>query len=350
MRIAVIGGGIFGCTAAIHAARAGHEVHLFEAKDDILRGATGHNQARLHEGYHYPRSPETARACQDGNRLFRREYGPAVIKDGLHIYVIARDSKTLPWEFINFCRALDLDTDSNDLLVRQRIDARQLTVCVKEARIDIDILRALVAHKLLVSGVKVRLGEHANRHLLQPNGFDFVILATYADWINGISLYQYEVCEEVILRMPEGFGDTSIVIIDGEFCCLDPIGRTGLHMLAHVKHSIHASNIGYRSEIPVPLRPHINAGIRYGVKESKHPVIVRESARYIPTLNEAEYVGSMFTVKAVLPDQDATDARPTLVERVDDQVIRIFSGKIGTCVQAAMDAVDMIDGRAREAA
>ena len=54
MRIAVIGGGLFGSTAAIYAARAGHDVHLFEAKPSLMLGATAGTYARLHRGYHYP--------------------------------------------------------------------------------------------------------------------------------------------------------------------------------------------------------------------------------------------------------------------------------------------------------
>ena len=52
MRIAVIGGGLFGSTAAIHLARAGHEVSLYDAKADLMCGATAATYARLHRGYH----------------------------------------------------------------------------------------------------------------------------------------------------------------------------------------------------------------------------------------------------------------------------------------------------------
>ena len=82
MRVAVVGGGLFGATAAIYLARDGHDVHLYERSGGLLSAASSINQLRLHSGYHYPRSPETIRECQDGLASFRAEYGPAVIDAG----------------------------------------------------------------------------------------------------------------------------------------------------------------------------------------------------------------------------------------------------------------------------
>jgi DNA processing protein len=43
----------------------------------------------------------------------------------------------------------------------------------------------------------------------------------------------------------------------------------------------------------------------------------------------------MFTVRTVLANRDYDDARPTLVERNEDNVFSMFSGKIDTCVEAS---------------
>ena len=69
-RIAVVGGGIFGTTAALYAARAGHTVHLFEKRPSLLREASGINQYRLHRGYHYPRSTDTALSALQAESSF----------------------------------------------------------------------------------------------------------------------------------------------------------------------------------------------------------------------------------------------------------------------------------------
>ena len=52
----VIGGGFYGCMLAAHLRQAGGRVVLCEKHDDILERASHTNQARVHNGYHYPRS------------------------------------------------------------------------------------------------------------------------------------------------------------------------------------------------------------------------------------------------------------------------------------------------------
>ena len=50
VRVAIVGGGIYGATVAIVLARNGHTVTLLERSPDILLGASGVNQCRLHRG------------------------------------------------------------------------------------------------------------------------------------------------------------------------------------------------------------------------------------------------------------------------------------------------------------
>ena len=52
------------------------------------------------------------------------------------------------------------------------------------------------------------------------------------------------------------------------------------------------------------------------------------------------YHGSMWSVRAVLPDVDDTDERPTLVER-DGDTIRVLSGKMCTAVTTARRVAEM---------
>jgi len=52
----------------------------------------------------------------------------------------------------------------------------------------------------------------------------------------------------------------------------------------------------------------------------------------------------MFTFRTVLPNRDKDDARPTLVEKPMDTMFNVFSGKIGTCVNAAYEVLGELDG------
>ena len=59
-------------------------------------------------------------------------------------------------------------------------------------------------------------------------------------------------------------------------------------------------------------------------------------------MDKAEHIGSMFTFRTVLPNKEKDDARPTLVDKIDDKIFNVFSGKIGTCVEAANEVINEI--------
>lgn len=347
MKVAVIGGGLFGCTAAIHAARAGHDVTLYEAKSDLMCGATRATFARLHRGYHYPRSPETGKESRAAEASFRAEYGGAVIDGGKQAYIVADDGHLTPGQFRVFL-------DKQPLAFFQ--DGSRFDVI--EPRIHLEKLAGLVRAKVADAGVKIRCGNLINRRLCSylREGFDRIVVATYAG-LNDIlgklgcetAEYKFQVVEKPVVRLPEVFRGQSIVVIDGPFGCVDPLDDTGLHVLGHVTKTIHAENVGFCARIPAHLTSSINRGLidDHGIIELSRLTRFREVAddlaRYIPGVEKAEHIGSMFTVRAVLAGVEETDARPTLVERMDAQVIKVFSGKLGTAVKAARDVVAMID-------
>ncbi|MFA7309540.1 MAG: FAD-dependent oxidoreductase [Candidatus Paceibacterota bacterium] len=347
-RVAVIGGGIFGCTAAIYAARAGHEVHLFEKEKDLLQSASGINQYRLHRGYHYPRSPETAFSALHAETTFREEYGGSVIDGGRHLYGIAREGSLVSAkQFLDFCDAQELAYKKVD--VPELVDRAKVELVIEgvEARFDPDILRTLAKQKLEESGVTVHLGVSADASL--SDSFDKIVIAAYANTNEVLGLfsetsseYQFEICEKPVVSLPASFGMTDLVILDGPFMCVDPLGKSGLYVLGNVVHAIHATNVGQKPEIPERLRPLLNAGIVKDPPVSNYGKFIEAGVPYIPLLKKAKHVGSLYTIRTVLPRVEKTDARPTLVTPVDEKCIQIFSGKIGNCVEAAIRATSLL--------
>lgn len=346
MRIAVIGGGIFGCTAAIHAARAEHEVHLFEKSDRLMQAASAINQFRLHRGYHYPRSMETGRQCRKGNWSFHSEYREAIIapelrKRGGQHYAIAREgSKVTGSEYIRFLKASRLP---HRVVSLPFADGIETAVEVLEASIDPAALCRTVEQKVAQAGVKV----HFNADLPAREDFDQIIIAAYANTnvvakalACEVKPLQFEVCEKPVVRLPDDYRDSSLVVMDGPFGSVDPYGKTGNHVLGHVVHAIHETSVG--DEPPQTNLP-INSGIIANPELTRINAMIEAGSQFFPALRKAQHIGSMFTVRAVLPNKDATDERPTLVQRLDDQVVRIFSGKIGTAVDAAYEALFMIE-------
>src|SRR4051812_19354910 len=177
-RVAVVGGGLFGTTAAIHLARRGHSVHLFESKNDLLQSASTINQYRIHRGYHYPRSPETTQSCLAGVDSFIEEYRDAVMSDSRHLYGIAKqESKTSLKEFLHHCEVHQLAyrlVTAPELINPERADA----VEVVEHSLDPGALISLVKTKLAASGVEVHLSASTDRSITDQ--FDRVVLAAYA--------------------------------------------------------------------------------------------------------------------------------------------------------------------------
>jgi FAD dependent oxidoreductase len=329
VRVAVIGGGVFGATTAVDLARAGASVDLFEARDDILHGATARCQARLHRGYHYPRSDATAAAARDAAPEFEARY-PAAIRTAAHHYVIAEDSKVSAGQYLAFLGRLNLPYE---VVEPPQVHHAQLTVRVPESFVDVDVLRRLLRGDLILSGVQMHLGRRVGPDDLP--GYDLIVAATYGQpWSRPL---RYELCEVALVEVARYEGQ-SFVVLDGDHVSLDPYGR--VHMLYDVVNSVHMTGEshdmpsvgGYYHELLSAWGPRKTS--RINVK-----AMLANAGRHLRGMDPngqgvAIYHGSLFSVRAVLPDVDATDERPTLVER-DGNVVSILSGKICTAVATA---------------
>lgn len=348
--VAVIGGGIFGCTAAIELARAGHRVTLYEAAGDIMQAASGINQYRMHKGYHYPRSSDTIRSCMDATPSFEAEYKDAIIGHLTHYYAIAKEgSKVSGEQYLATLREHGLSHNVVDTPIVNK-DMIDVVVDADENLYDPAKLREIIRRRLTEHNVDVRLNTRADVDELAE--FDFIVVATYAnlnDAFKGRSEshreYQYEVCEKIVVTIPDALKNTSIVVMDGPFMCFDPLGDTGNAVMGHVEHAVHHRSVGHTPEIPDEFVPLLNRGVVINPPVSNAKKFLEDAVRYLPPLKDAKHVGSMFTIRTVLPRVDSTDERPTIVTTIDDRIFTIYSGKIGNSVKAARDVVARIAQR-----
>jgi hypothetical protein len=193
--------------------------------------------------------------------------------------------------------------------------------------------------------------------------FDLVINATYAT-LNDILpddqqiQYQFELCEKAVVSVGQEYRRKGIVVIDGEFCCIDPDGANPyFHVVGHVNEAIHDRQTGKHYHVPFPYKEILNIGT-VQTDMSRFPTILRGLEEYFkfdgsPVIPEAikgsnkkignvHYQGSMFTVRTVLPNREHDDARPSYITKHSDQLYSIFSGKIGTSVQIANDLIKLI--------
>ena len=341
-KIAVVGGGIFGCTAAWMLAKDGYNVDLFEKNDDLITQASNINQYRLHRGYHYPRSKETARQSIWGENSFLREYSGAVMNGEIeHYYCIANeDSLVTSEEYKSFLDELNLTYEKKklDLIHKNVVD---LVVGVDELLFNSNKLKEICWDKLKKYSVNVNLNTKVN--LDDLDNYDYVINATYANTNHLLEPskhkdYQFELCEKPVIKLPEQYKNKSVVIMDGPFMCIDPLGDTDYHVMGNVVHAIHSTNVGKFPVSDLKFDELLNKGIIENPPITNIDKFIDSAKKFFVDIDKAEHIGSMYTFRTVLPNRDKDDARPTLVEKTDDKLFTLFSGKIGTCV----DAVEQI--------
>ena len=344
-KIAVVGGGIFGCTTAWKLAKEGYDVTLYEKNNDIISQASYVNQYRLHRGYHYPRSKDTAIQSQWGEYGFLQEYGKAIVNgDVKHYYAIAKeDSKVSSKQYVEFLNDLHLEYKKDKLNIIDK-DSVSLVVKVKELLFDPDKLKRICWNKLNEYNVDVMLDTE---YISSSETYNYVINSTYAN-LNQLTTedkqkdYQFELCEKPVVKLPKQYKNKSVVIMDGPFMCIDPLGDTGLHVMGNVVHAIHSTNVGKFPEYDSKFDGLLNKGIVKNPSITNIDKFIDSAKKFFIDIDKSEHIGSMYTIRTVLPNKDKDDARPTLVEKPDDKTFTIFSGKIGTCVSAAEEILEYI--------
>ena len=221
-----------------------------------------------------------------------------------------------------------------------------LTVRVDEQIFDPHLLKLICKKYLETYRVNVHLNTTADIKMLSE--YDYIVNATYSN-LNSLLpahlqvKYQFELCEKPILKLPENYKNKSVVIMDGPFTCIDPLKGTPYHLMGNVVHAIHDSNIGLFPKPDKKFKDLLNNGVVKDLNISNIEKFYATAKMFFRGVENFEYIGSMYTYRAVLPNRDFDDARPTLVSKTYGNVYSVFSGKIGTCVDAANELLHQIN-------
>jgi hypothetical protein len=359
-RVAIIGGGLFGVTAALVLARF-CDIQLFERAPEIFQGATFANHNRQHFGFHYPRSPETALQCLESHSDFRRFYGEAEISDFPNYYcVAARNSKVTPEQYLDFCDEVGLEYKEErppkGFLTVAKIG---LSLRVNEGVCDLAAMKRIALYHLSKnSAITVLNNQTVTNGQTLADGtkrltiikedqarceaFDFVINATYAhnntfcNWF-GFSprTFQFNLQELNIIELPNNVR-VGVTIMDGTFPSLIPMGGTPYHLLAHVKESQLMRESSNQSN---PLLG------RVSIIESNWNGVLKASSEYLPILKKARYMKSLFVDRVVDAAASKTDARLTDITDHGSGCFSIFAAKLITCVSTADKLAASISSR-----
>lgn len=342
----VIGGGFFGCSLSLFLRSLSDRVILLEAGEHLMNRASRVNQARVHAGYHYPRSALTAVKSMVLHRRFARDFPDAVVDDFQMLYAIARRrSKVLAKRFYRMFTDMGApialaDPSQTALLNGEMIEA--VFTCTEHA-FDFSVLREHMADRLAAAGIDQRMGAEVVRLQELPDG----VVAELADGrsvkarhafnvtysqINTLlrsagladAPVKHELTEIALLRPPEPLGQYGITIMDGPFLSLMPFPSEQLHSLTHVRYTPHLSWTDGSAG-----RPAYDV-LKDSSPGSRHRHMILDGTRYIPGLAAAQWVKSLYEVKTVLLKNERDDGRPIFYQQepAGSRITTILGGKI----------------------
>lgn len=370
---AIIGAGIFGCYAALFLKRRGYKVILIERETEIWQKASIVNQARLHFGYHYPRSIATAVLANGHRERFYADHEDCVNSAFTKYYGIdAFNSLTDAQQFSRFCSRIGIPSrivERPDLLASERIEALFETT---EYSFDPFLLRSKYISQLtdeaicLLSGTRVIGADETSgewRIALELPGRDrldiqshTVINATYSN-LNAVNRMfgvreldlTHELSEIALLNIP-ALDKVGLTIMDGPYFSVMPYGLSGLHSLSSVLYTHHS--VSARSDPAFNCQSHTQncRPETIGVcttcparPASNHAKMIRQMMLYVREDIQSYYMGSLFTVKTKLQSSYIDDARPTEIGllHASPPFFSLFSGKINSIyeVESVLDHV-----------
>lgn len=352
VNVAVIGGGIFGAEIALRAASLGLTVQVFEARGDLLAGASSNNQNRLHLGFHYPRDLETGRQSIRGFQSFRLKYEECILDNFLNAYFISNQySLTDPHAYRDFCRQLGLpfkEIDASDFPVS--VVGADTGILCEEVVYDCNILRQLVWDRIREEKISIALNQRVVRlkrssteyQLTTQDGRNFaadlVVNACYSD-INRLTeqlgfevkdnLYEYTAVPIIKVDIPK----VGITIMDGPFMTVLPHGKSDNFLLYNVAGSVVASDVSTKMNSDW-LSPE-TAPFASVEKTSFFEKMRDTCSAYVPSLAKSELVGFLEGPRMVLARREHSDARPSIVTDYGDGYFSVFAGKIDHSIWVA---------------
>lgn len=349
-RVAIVGGGAFGVTAAIELGKQGYNIDLFEEKPDLLGGTSGHNNLRLHRGYHYPRSPMTVEQVLQSVDEFTSLYYDAVVTDIPHyIGISANDSNTSPEQYVQFCDSYGLPFRivNPGFFNEAQVD---LVVRILESSVDVNIWRSSCYRLLAKSNVRVFVSSRPSTAQLMD--YKTVVLATH--WaINQMGpqlgaqprILSFDVVELAMVKAQAKARRTSILVLDGPFMCIDPIGRSDRSIIGHVNYGLHAHSEGFHPVIPQDLRSVIERGLVRHPPCSDWPKMEAHGRRIFADFATTEYLGSYFAIRAMSPTNESSGERETSVNQIGENLYSILGGKLTSAPGAAHTLASMLNRR-----
>jgi len=346
----VVGGGFYGCVIALELKRVMGlaNVTLVERAPRLLERSSYVNQARIHNGYHYPRSFTTAFRSRVNFPRFVERYRGCVDDQFTMLYAVAlRNSQVTARQFERFCREIDAPCVTAEpkvarlfssatvervfQVVEFAFDARKLADSLRDeldgagvvVRTNSEVLEVRRSPSAVVAGIRAGGDVY---HLEAAALFNCTYarlqhLASRFDRL--LARLKFEIAEIGLVEVPDELKRYGVTVMDGPFFSTMPFPGVALHTLSHARYTPHVSwtSVDFPNADPYEILAQYERPSRVGLMQ-------RDAARFLPLLKEARYRDSLFEVKVVLMANEVDDARPILVERHDARTYSILGGKL----------------------
>jgi glycine/D-amino acid oxidase-like deaminating enzyme len=352
----VIGGGFYGATLALELRHKLSRVALVEREMSLMKRASYSNQARVHNGYHYPRSILTALRSRQSYERFCQDYPDAISRDFTQVYAVARRlSKVNAQQYERFCRRIGADIYPAPKEIRALFDEELIEAAfvVRESAFDAVAIARVLDDSLERNGVKVTIGCEAesieagspnlvhvrdvstgeNSVIRSSNVFNCTYSATNRILeASSAPLFplRHELAELALVEVPEHLKHVGITVMDGPFFSVMPFPATGHHSFSHVRYTPHLT--WTESEAAQPVIP------KHGA--SSFPHMLRDAIRYVPSLAGTRYVHSLWETKTILPNRDRDDSRPALIQRAGGANVWSI---VGAKIDGIYDVLESVD-------
>jgi hypothetical protein len=363
-KILIIGGGFYGLYLADCFTQDGFEVQLIEKEDNFMKRASYVNQARIHNGYHYPRSVLTALRSRISFPRFVNEFKDCVDSDFEKYYLIGSPlGKITGLQFLKFCERIGAKCDSAPEKIRNLTNPSMVDSCfsVIEYAFDSTKLRDLMLKRLNASKLIYKLKTSVESVKQKDNGLevelknldsgqietvysDHVFNCTYSR-INYVNMnskinlipFKHEMTEMCIVDVPDILKKIGLTVMCGPFFSTMPFpSEAGHHSFSHVRYTPHFE-WQENSELE-----YIDSLKRYEEtnKNSAWLYMQKDASRFIPILKDCVYQKSIWEVKTILPRSEADDSRPILF--LPNYGLKGFHCVMGGKIDNVYDVMDAI--------
>ena len=362
--VVIVGGGIFGCYAAMWLAKQGKRVALIEKEKALFTKASIVNQARLHGGYHYPRSVATAVMSDENKQRFTDEHREFINFSFEKYYAIDRyGSFTDARQFERFCDFIDIKcekVENHPLFNFTHLDALYLTeeysfdpILIanhyRSGVLSFDNIQVFTSHQIQNADKSgkdwvIRLTD-LETGLSKKMEAPAVINATYcaSNAINrlfgfGSIPLMHEISEMVFIHSPQ-FKDKGLTVMDGPFASMMPYGKSGLLSLSSVAYTHH--KVSY-DDLPsfecqqqnLNCRPEFTSNCNDCAAKpvSAKNKMMAQIRQYLSEQVELNYFSSFYTIKSKLKANAIDDGRPTEIAVLgkSPDFYCLFAGKINS--------------------